>query len=99
MDLKAYLASRGSQTRLAALLGVQPQLVWQWAQGDRRPVPADRCPAIEQATSGAVACEEMRPDVAWHRVPDVAWPWHPLGRPLIDVARRGVPQQEVRDAA
>lgn len=31
-------------------------------------------------------CEELRPDV-WHRVPDKSWPWHPKGRPLVDVTR------------
>jgi DNA-binding transcriptional regulator YdaS (Cro superfamily) len=83
MNLKTYLAERGSQSRLATEIGAQPQLVWQWAQGDRRQVPADRCPAIERATKGAVTCEELRADVRWHRVPDAEWP-NPAGRPLID---------------
>jgi DNA-binding transcriptional regulator YdaS (Cro superfamily) len=89
MDLLTYLAERGSQTRLAEAIEAQPQLVWQWAQPDgRRRVPVERCPAIERATAGAVTCEELRPDACWHRVADPAWPWHPQGRPLIDVARR-----------
>jgi DNA-binding transcriptional regulator YdaS (Cro superfamily) len=86
MDLQTYLANRGAQTRLALAIDAQPQLVWAWAQPDgRRQVPADRCPSIERASAGAVTCEEMRPDVRWHRVPDADWP-HPQGRPLIDVA-------------
>lgn len=28
-------------------------------------VPADYCPTIERATSGAVRCEDLRPDVDW----------------------------------
>jgi DNA-binding transcriptional regulator YdaS (Cro superfamily) len=87
MDLRTYLAERGSQTRLATAIEAQPQLVWQWAQADgRRQVPADRCPAIERATDGAVTCEELRPDLRWQRMADKAWTWHPLGRPLLDVA-------------
>lgn len=40
---------------------------------------------LERATAGAVTCEEMRPDVRWHRVRDRKWP-NPAGRPLIDVS-------------
>lgn len=52
----------GSQNALAALLGVSKAAVSQWK--DQR-VPAEHCPLIEQATKGAVKCEELRPDVAW----------------------------------
>jgi DNA-binding transcriptional regulator YdaS (Cro superfamily) len=87
MDLQTYLAERGSQTRLATAIDAQPQLVWQWAQPDgRRQVPAERCPSIERATDGAVTCEELRPDLRWQRMADAGWPWHPNGRPLLDVA-------------
>ena len=55
---------RGVRTELAAALGVPQILVSQWALEQRR-VPAERCPAIERATSGAVRCEELRPDVDW----------------------------------
>jgi DNA-binding transcriptional regulator YdaS (Cro superfamily) len=55
---------RGRQSSLARAVGVDSQLVWQWARGVRQ-VPADRCPAIERATEGAVRCEELRPDVEW----------------------------------
>lgn len=84
MDLKTYVSERGRQTWLAQQIEAQPQLVWQWANGVK-PVPADRCPAIERASDGAVTCEEMRGDVRWARVPDPSWP-HTNGRPTIDVA-------------
>lgn len=49
-------------------------------------IPERHCPRIEQAKSGAVTCEEMRPDITWTRVKDKAWP-NPAGRPLADYAR------------
>ena len=92
MDLKAWIdLERGRQTKLAAEIGAQPQLVWQWAHG-KRPIPADRRPDIERATGGAVTCEEMTSDeVVWSRISDAHWKWHPLGRPVRDLtrARRG----------
>lgn len=60
-----------------------------------RPTPTDRCPAIERATEGRVTCEELRPDIRWHRIPDPAWP-HAEGRPAIDVA---APKEENERAA
>ncbi len=42
--------------------GISVQAVHKWADGN---VPADRCPTIERLTSGAVRCEELRPDVDW----------------------------------
>lgn len=85
MTLRSYLhGQRGSAAALAAAIGVPSVLVYQWA-GGRRGVPDTRCPAIERATGGAVTCEQLRPDICWHRVPDPSWP-HPAGRPLIDVA-------------
>jgi len=54
----------GGLSALARLLGVAPPTVSQWASGVR-PIPAERCPAIERATGGAVMCEELRPDVDW----------------------------------
>lgn len=65
MDLNAYL-SRPGQTAadLARTLNIPPVLISQWRTG-RRPIPAERCPAIEKATQGAVRCEDLRPDVDW----------------------------------
>lgn len=54
----------GGQASLARAMGVQPPTVHQWAKGDR-PIPAERCPQIEQLTRGGVRCEELRPDVNW----------------------------------
>lgn len=54
----------GGQAVLARLLMVSPPTVNQWVSGTRQ-VPAERCPAIEKATDGAVTCEELRPDVDW----------------------------------
>jgi DNA-binding transcriptional regulator YdaS (Cro superfamily) len=54
----------GGQRKLAEVLGVTTSAVNQWAT-QARPVPADRCPTIERATSGAVRCEDLRPDVDW----------------------------------
>lgn len=54
----------GGQTALASALGVSVPTVNQWLH-TKRPVPSDRCPAIEKATGGAVRCEELRPDVDW----------------------------------
>lgn len=65
MNLIDYVnRAHGGQTALAAAIGCQPQLVWQWSRGLRR-VPAARCPAIERATGGQVRCEELRPDIDW----------------------------------
>lgn len=80
----------GSQAALAGLMDISQPTVSEWVTGDR-PVPAERCPAIERATDGAVTCDELRPDVAWTRVRDKAWPWHPAGRPAIDVTRTAEP--------
>lgn len=51
-----------SQRELARQLGVTPGAVTQWITEG---VPAERCPAIEKATKGAVRCEDLRPDVDW----------------------------------
>lgn len=76
----------GGSSAVARIVGVKSPSVTEWR---RRGIPADRCPALERASEGKVTCEEMRPDVVWHRVPDAEWP-HPQGRPLIDVAARQV---------
>jgi DNA-binding transcriptional regulator YdaS (Cro superfamily) len=63
MDLTTYLATR-SNKEVALAFGVSQVIISQWKTGARR-VPADRCPAIERATNGAVRCEDLRPDVDW----------------------------------
>lgn len=84
----------GGPAAVARMAGCRAPSVIEWR---KRGIPVDRCPAIEQGTAGAFTCEQMRPDVRWHRIADPAWP-HPEGRPLIDVTRAAV-TQEVRDAA
>lgn len=64
MDLPEWLRDRGRVAVLAKGLRLPPSFVSRWKAGS--PVPAERCPAIEAATGGAVTCEELRPDVAWH---------------------------------
>jgi len=62
MDLKTYLSEkRGRASALARAIAVSPVTVHQWAGGKQ--VPSDRCPQIEAWTSGAVTCEELRPDL------------------------------------
>lgn len=82
--LRDAIETVGGQTRLALMVGVSPQRLSNWLD---RGVPPERCPDIEAATSGAVTCEQMRPGIAWVRVPDEKWP-HVGGRPCIDVARQ-----------
>lgn len=86
MDLSTYVEQRGRQTELAEAIGCPPQVIWGWAKGGR-PIPDGRCPSIEQATSGEVTCEELRPDVVWGRIADKSWRWHPKGRPVVEVSR------------
>lgn len=56
------------QAKLARLIGVSPANVNQWVTGNR-PVPIERCVAIERATGGAVTRKDLRPD-DWESI----WP-------------------------
>lgn len=51
----------GSQAALARALEVTVQTVSQWISGVR-PVPIERCVAIERATNGQVTRQELRPN-------------------------------------
>jgi DNA-binding transcriptional regulator YdaS (Cro superfamily) len=86
MSLRSHIEQqpRGTSAAIARAIGVHAVTLSQWVNGVK-PVPADRCPAIERETRGGVTCEMLRPDVDWVRIPDAAWPWHTQGRPLIDV--------------
>lgn len=69
MNLNSYLDSGiETATSLAAKIGVTPAFVSQWRTGFR-PIPVERCAAIERATGGAVTRKELRPD-DWHLI----WP-------------------------
>lgn len=67
MTLSEYLKT-SSNVVLAREVGVAAALVSQWKNGTR-PVPVERCSAIEKATSGAVTRRDLRPD-DWHLI----WP-------------------------
>jgi DNA-binding transcriptional regulator YdaS (Cro superfamily) len=87
MNLSRYLESmpRGTARAVALAVGVHPVTLSQWAN-EIKQTPDDRCPALERASGGSITCEEQRPDVHWVRIPDAGWPWHPGGKPLIDVS-------------
>lgn len=84
MLLEIVRSRRGVAAELALAANLSRPFIWQCATGERK-LPLDRCPAIERATQGKVLCEQLRPDITWHRVPDPSWP-HADGRPCIDVA-------------
>jgi len=86
----------GSAARLAEGLGVSLQVLGNWK---RRGPPAEKCPALERAVHGAVVCEDLRPDIAWRRVADPEWPWHPAGKPLIDPLPEPMAEAEGEGAA
>jgi DNA-binding transcriptional regulator YdaS (Cro superfamily) len=58
----------GGTKKLALTLGVSQSAIAQWCSGVR-PVPVERCFAIEQATGGAVTRRDLCPD-KWHLI----WP-------------------------
>jgi DNA-binding transcriptional regulator YdaS (Cro superfamily) len=58
----------GSQSALAKVVQVKPPVVSQWINC-LRPVPIEKCVAIEQATNGEVTRKDLRPD-DWERI----WP-------------------------
>lgn len=74
---------------------ISAQAVHKWSAGE---VPEERCPAIERAMGGDVACEELRPDVSWVRIKDKDWP-HPKGRPLVDHSAKAVSTDQAKEAA
>lgn len=75
MDHVIDRASRalGSQSALAAAVGVTKAAVWQWKSLGRQ-VPIEHCVAIERATGGAVTRRDLRPD-DWQSIwPELATP-------------------------
>lgn len=58
----------GGQTALAKAIGVTTPTVNQWVSGIR-PVPVERCVAIELATGGKVSRKHLRPN-DWKKI----WP-------------------------
>ncbi|MGL5733858.1 MAG: transcriptional regulator [Beijerinckiaceae bacterium] len=99
--VKRAIRAHGTLSALAASANVKPQFVSQWLlePGDDRwrRIPDGLCPGLERSTGIAadekgdaslrVTCEELRPDIAWARIQDRAWRWHPKGRPAVDLTR------------
>jgi hypothetical protein len=69
--------------KVAALVQCKAPSVAEWR---KRGIPPGRCADLERLTEGRYTCEAMRPDLRWVRLTDATWPWHPKGRPLLDVA-------------
>lgn len=63
----------GGQAEMSRKLCVSSPTVNQWVMGVR-PIPAERCPAIEKATGGVVTCEDLRPDVDWNYLRSTSLP-------------------------
>ncbi len=72
MDIRTYLDSlgRGAGAALARSIGVHPVMVSQWA-AETKPIPVERCTAIEQATARAVMRWDLRPDDWWKIWPEL----------------------------
>ena len=63
MNLSKYLEST-SASDLAATVGISNAYLSQIKSGVRK-ASSQVCISIERATSGAVRCEDLRPDVDW----------------------------------
>ncbi len=63
----------GGNAALARAIGVKPPTVQQWVNGER-PVPPNRCVAIERLTSGTVTRKHLRPDDWSEYWPELALP-------------------------
>jgi DNA-binding transcriptional regulator YdaS (Cro superfamily) len=73
MAIQRAIDIAGGLSGLARAIGVAPATIGNWRM--RGCVPDAWCATIETATSGAVTCEELRPDLPWVRVE---------GRPMLD---------------
>jgi len=63
MNLSKYLEST-SASDLASTVGISNAYLSQIKSGVRK-ASSQVCISIERATSGAVRCEDLRPDVDW----------------------------------
>lgn len=63
MKLSKYLSQQGvgANMLLAEKINVFQSDVSNWRRGSR-PVPVNKCTAIEKATNGAVTRKDLRPD-------------------------------------
>lgn len=82
----------GSATALAKAIGgdVKRQNVEHWLKSGR--VPVTYAPSVERLVG--IACEVQHPDSTWMRIADPGWPWHPAGRPLLDLTRATTTQPQ-----
>ena len=80
----------GDQAKLARELGISSATVNEWVNG-KRPIPAERCAAMEALVKGAVKCEQLNRALNWVRISDRAWKWHPKGRPVVGITSRANP--------
>lgn len=86
MNLSDYVkAERGRGAAVALRVGVHPVMVSQWASGVK-PVPAERCAAVEQATAGAVTRRDLRPNDWWRIWPELVTAEHPIPAEARDAA-------------
>ncbi|MFV0679241.1 transcriptional regulator [Ottowia sp.] len=67
MQLLNYLQNQGhgSIATVARAMGVTHVVIHFWAT-KKRPIPVNRCAALERVTNGAVTRQEMRDDWADH---------------------------------
>lgn len=70
MDLKKFfeVSERGTQALIAKKIKAHQPDIYRWASKER-PVPINKCYAIEQATNGLVTRKDLRPN-DWHLI----WP-------------------------
>lgn len=62
--IQAAIQGAGGPAKVAQELSVSVQAVCFWRDG-KRSLPAEHCPVLERMNSGAIRCEQMRPDVDW----------------------------------
>lgn len=60
--LQAAISIAGSQTKLAAAIGVRQQHIWAWLNRDGK-VPVEYVAPICRATKGVIRPVELRPDL------------------------------------
>lgn len=70
-------AQRGRVSELAQALQVSASLVTQWSSGSK-PVSAERCTLVEQATGGEVTRRDLRPNDWWLIWPELVTDEHPI---------------------
>lgn len=64
------------------------------ARAHARPVALSEQPGVvlyrmgrETASKGAIRCEDWPEQFPLNRIKDAAWPWHPKGRPVVDITK------------